>query len=281
MAGLTLNSIKCVIVPLKPFSAECAADVKDWLARKLSEWSSFKIQPTAKYLGFWLGPSVTFDSWIDPLKKWRCRGVGIAAKQASPIVTAHQYNSRAVPCLQYVAQLIPLPCNTRKLEACTINSVLHLPPSSLSLGAAVRLCEFGGPKIASINVSALAARVRCANSTVPHWPRLLEQAKQTHQNKSCINGVFSEQCYPPHWQSDSFVINLNMAAKHSNITVTSIIHDTIDKLSDNNKHRQGMQKKISTAIIRHVHIHGLSKIDPDQSLHDISCLCADNRFGIL
>ena len=59
VAGLTLNSIKCVIVPLKPFSAECAADVKDWLARNLSEWSSFKIQPTAKYLGFWLGPSVT------------------------------------------------------------------------------------------------------------------------------------------------------------------------------------------------------------------------------
>ncbi len=52
LAGLTLKPVKCVIVPLVPFSEEVVLGIQGWLANHIPAWRHFSIRPTAKYLVF-------------------------------------------------------------------------------------------------------------------------------------------------------------------------------------------------------------------------------------
>ena len=65
--------------------------------------------PTAKLLGFYLGPHAGSQNWVAPLKKYANRMQTIKNGQASIAINAFTYNTRVVPVASYVAQLIPLP----------------------------------------------------------------------------------------------------------------------------------------------------------------------------
>ncbi len=57
-SGLSLKSRKCVLVPVgAAFRLHDVSVIKDWLARFIPSWSDFRIEATARYLGFWLGPA--------------------------------------------------------------------------------------------------------------------------------------------------------------------------------------------------------------------------------
>ena len=64
--------------------------------------------PTAKLLGFFLGPHAGSQNWAGPLKKYANRMQAIKNGQASVAINAFTYNTRVVPVASYVAQLIPL-----------------------------------------------------------------------------------------------------------------------------------------------------------------------------
>ena len=95
--------MKCVIVPLAPFSDELVETLVKWLRKELPAWLGFLIEPYSKYLGFYMGPAVSSESWTRPVPKWRARALHIAGKPVSPIISVAQYNSRAISVLQYVA----------------------------------------------------------------------------------------------------------------------------------------------------------------------------------
>jgi len=64
---LTLKPRKCIIVPL---TVECSeanvAAIRMWLSEFLPDCTHFKILPTAKYLGIYLGPLAGEQQWVAP-----------------------------------------------------------------------------------------------------------------------------------------------------------------------------------------------------------------------
>ena len=67
--GLELKPIKCVLVPLCEWSVEVQNCITRWLRKNIPEWENFKVAPTAKLLGFYLGPHAGSQNWAGPLKK--------------------------------------------------------------------------------------------------------------------------------------------------------------------------------------------------------------------
>ncbi len=107
--GLKLKPAKCKLIVLCEWSDEVGKALKQWLAVFLPEWSEFQLVSVGKYLGFFLGPDAGKAQWVAPLDKFWSRVKAVQASRASISITAYTYNSRIVPVLGYVAQLLPLP----------------------------------------------------------------------------------------------------------------------------------------------------------------------------
>ncbi len=109
------------------------------LAKFLPAWSSFKIQGLAKYLGFFLGPMASGDSWLAPLEKFSKRVRQIAAAGLSAAVSALMYSSRAVSVTGYVSQIEALPPGLLRKEVWAVNKVLHAPGGAFPPALASKL----------------------------------------------------------------------------------------------------------------------------------------------
>eukprot|EP00959_Pyramimonas_sp_CCMP1952_P278021 5811772-Pyramimonas_sp.AAC.1 len=117
VASLKLKCSKCVVVPLASrFSPVIANDYKNWIEQNIPSWSEFPVRDQLKYLGIWLGPSVTTESWREPFAKWVDRGFQLAIQGAPAGTVAHLYNSRVASVLSYVAQFLPPPSDLPHLE---------------------------------------------------------------------------------------------------------------------------------------------------------------------
>ena len=169
-AGLELKPIKCVLVPLCEWSEEVQKGITRWLHKNIPEWENFKVAPTAKLLGFFLGPHAGSQKRAGPLKKYASRLQAIKNGQASVAINAFTYNTRVVPVASYVSQLIPLPDSFT--EGFDILSVIRCV-NCLRHSDMFELHKYGGPKIRSISVACTAALTRTALKTVTEWPKLL------------------------------------------------------------------------------------------------------------
>ena len=111
-----------------------------------------------------IGMSGSQGFWIAPVAKWKKRSLQIASSSASSFVGASLYNSRAVPVFSYLAQFCPLHIEPME-EKAVITSILHFPFTALPLGALFNLHRWGGVKVASLKVTALASHIRAARLT--------------------------------------------------------------------------------------------------------------------
>ena len=183
LANLTVKPSKCVRIPCwSTCTPHVIEMVRDWLAKHIPDWVHFKIASRGKYLGFWLGTETARVQWLSAHSKWAERTRGIGCSIAPPAAAAHLYNSLAVPCLEYVGQLIPVSDQIWRQEGHAACKVLHLPPSSISPSIACRLHEVGLKSLRSPSATCLAALIRTASTTIPAWPslwcRLVEVAEQ-------------------------------------------------------------------------------------------------------
>ncbi len=48
LAGLSLKPIKCIIIPLVPFSEEVVSAIRSWLRRNIPKWEHVQVKKTAK-----------------------------------------------------------------------------------------------------------------------------------------------------------------------------------------------------------------------------------------
>ena len=128
--------------------------------------------PTAKLLGFYLGPKAGSQNWVGPWQQYASRLQSINNGKASVALNAFTYNSRVVPVASYVAQLIPLPDSFT--ERFDILSVLRCA-NCLRHSDMFELHKYGGPKIRSISAASIAALTRTALKTISEW---LEWVKQ-------------------------------------------------------------------------------------------------------
>eukprot|EP00972_Heterocapsa_arctica_P080193 11820513-Heterocapsa_arctica.AAC.1 len=142
--GLSLKPSKCVLVPL---ASKCTLHtreiIRQWLTSHCPAWAQFGIKGSARYLGFYLGPEASESCWDLPLDKFKHRTTSIAASAAPAVLTTAMYNQRAVPVLQFVAQLCPPPRSLRRSETWACNKILRFPFGVVHAGAAPTLAEVG------------------------------------------------------------------------------------------------------------------------------------------
>lgn len=142
ISGLALKSPKYVIIPLWMANDET---VRDIIASAVPEWIDIKVSTSGKYLGFMLETATKDLSWTAPAIKWEKRAGEVRACGLGTVTTIELYNSKAVSCLTYVAQLTWRPASALYTQACRLCtpegdalSKVHLHDSLLTIAAGHR-----------------------------------------------------------------------------------------------------------------------------------------------
>eukprot|EP00973_Karenia_brevis_P093765 12418962-Karenia_brevis.AAC.1 len=85
-AGLCLNTKKCILVPLGPFTPHRVEMIRNFLIQHISQWSRFQVSTSAEYLGLWLGPAASAKHWIMQTAKFLTRVQAFANAQLAASV---------------------------------------------------------------------------------------------------------------------------------------------------------------------------------------------------
>ena len=108
-----MSANKCILILLSAEAhAHNAAHVSLWLSSNIVSWKHFEIANSGTYLGFCIGPSAGKLMWQGALTKYKQRIDSIALAHEATSLSVASYNSRALPTLGYIAQLVPPPPNT-------------------------------------------------------------------------------------------------------------------------------------------------------------------------
>ena len=211
LAGLSLKPSKCVLIPLAPLTLTLETKIRQWLEETIPTWMTFRIQNKGKYLGFFLGPEANSAQWNGPLEKYTSRVDAIYASHAAISISSYSYNTRAVPVVSYVAQLVTPPPRMQRLELTSLNKIAHMATNALYLKDFLSLEEAGGPQFRSVAASMRAAMLRTACQTVTVWPEWQRQlqvaAEESLPFSRWMHGVF----YPDFWDAPAFASNLRDA----------------------------------------------------------------------
>ena len=213
-ANLQLNIVKTVIVPLGcAFSDALAAAVKAYIAAKFPSWAGVKVEPNAKYLGFFLGPTCGPLSFLAPAQKWRDRVSDIRLANVGPAIAAHTYNTKCVATVAYQAQLMELPPGMRAQERWVLHSLFKIS-SSFCSEHFFNWPSLGGPRVDSLQALSFASLSRTVRKTVGGVPEMYERIKRSAE---LIPGVLGSMKHRkglqqmPFWTWDSFACHLARA----------------------------------------------------------------------
>jgi len=173
-ASLCLQTAKTCIVPVaSAISPELCAMIRGWLSINTPRWTNIKIQGSAKYLGFYLGPTAAFHGWNSQRRKWSNRGKAIA-RSGVPLQTAIlAYQTRALTTLSYIAQLVPPPKKIFPQERGVISSLLRVPPQTFAATEMFNMESFGAYPIMPLKSYSTAIMMRTALKTLQTWPSML------------------------------------------------------------------------------------------------------------
>ena len=205
--------MKCHIVPTpEPCSPEVQALINAWLCKHLPKWANFTIAPFAKYLGIFMGPATVVPQWKSVIEKYLSVVTRIADSHASPHMSAHLYNTRAVPLLGYKAQFHNLPPEFPAIERRALLRILHLAGNSLDSDGFFNLESLNGPNIISCIASTSAALIRSASKTLPSWHLWVHPLRTTAD--TCLPLCFLESglCSLPFWDTPPIALTLESAA---------------------------------------------------------------------
>lgn len=182
-----------------------------WLHQNIPQWEKLEITSAAIYLGFFLGPKALQSQWTAPTKKYSARVAEIARSGAPAALAAYAYNSKAVPVLGYVAQLLPPPDNMQKLETNALHALTHMATNAYTYDNFFGMHLFGGPKFRCARALAHSAMVRAAISNAQHWYKWKPQLERAANSSLCLHMAYNERCSPDFWDTDPIAINLSRA----------------------------------------------------------------------
>jgi len=136
ISGLKLSAPKCVLT-LSSIAASSfnISLVRDCIAVHAPWWASMRIPNRGLYFGFGLGPSAGSMQWKAALIKFKLRVDHIYEANESSHLAVSEYNSKANTVLGYIGQLALPPSGLKRLEAASLNRVLHLATNSLPLNS--------------------------------------------------------------------------------------------------------------------------------------------------
>lgn len=93
------------------------------LAGMQDGWPNIRLAHEFKYLGYWIGPSVTLDRfWEEPRAKWTTRARQLGATQVTMA-----YKERALTTLGYVAQAALCPRSIKRDDLRVLATILRTP----------------------------------------------------------------------------------------------------------------------------------------------------------
>ena len=92
VAGLHLNTKKCVIIPLVPKDSSTFLAYHEWLVQHIPEWSEFKVASHGEYLGFEVGPAAGEHQWVKVHKAFS-HALAVVANSGAPLsIAVFTYN---------------------------------------------------------------------------------------------------------------------------------------------------------------------------------------------
>ena len=201
VSGLVLQPSKCIIildsVAATPINISI---VKAWLKTNIPKWADFQITGAAKYLGVFLGPRAAQHNWKAPLAKFQAVCSHIATSGESAASNLIQYNQKAIPVMQYPAQLFQPPPTIKHIEIAALNKVLHLATNSISHGSIIALKSNGLP-MRSLLVDLRASMLRAASCTVSRVEANADKLDQAAADFYPIALLYNNPSFPPGWDS--------------------------------------------------------------------------------
>jgi len=215
IAGLSLKPKKCKIVPCIEISHETLTKVNSWVRKHIPQWGEFEAKGFAELLGFFVGPLAGPQQWLKPLSKFSRRIHDMKYAGASINMNTYDYNSRALPVLSYVAQLVPLPASFAMEQRRALHVVHHAPFNTFAHSELFQVSHFGLP-VPRCGIAATAsALMRAALKTVTHWQDWIPQMHQVTLEHISTRALLpgGPLLYPRFWDAPSFAENLQWAAR--------------------------------------------------------------------
>lgn len=152
LALLKLKIRKCIGVPLieKPHRGTLLC-IRPWLVEHLPIWEDFTIAWCAKYLGVVLELKARALQWSGPIRTWRSRMGALARSGMGSSAGCRLYLTRALPCLEYEAQVFSLPKQFVKQEYLLLHKAIHLRQTAPPRIVLFNFDLLGGPVNHSIS----------------------------------------------------------------------------------------------------------------------------------
>ena len=201
---LKLKPKKCVLMPLWKFQP---GTFRNLLMEHESRWGGFAISTSGKYLGYWIGPGAADSSWKGPCETFlsRCRyikdlGLGLC-------LSLLLYRVLAFSCLQFPAQLLPVPTWVERIEREGLALIASGPRhwiTPIALKNVSRIVPL--PPAPCLVQTGLAARIRVALTSVSRWA---SYAQLIDDGWSCDDRLLRPQLSD--WYSFSMAISLRNA----------------------------------------------------------------------
>jgi len=154
--------------------------IRNLLIQNIPDWQNFKIESSAKYLGFYMGPKAGSKLWIAPISKWLMRTKEYANAHMNASLAAITYNSRSISVLGYIRQLFPPP-SMQAIERAALHHLVHLPTNAWDRQMFSHLDEIGGKNFSNTEDYCRAAMIRTANKTI-EWSSMHELVSQAEKN---------------------------------------------------------------------------------------------------
>ena len=210
LAGLCLKPRKCKIIPCTKITPGILQRVSTWVGKHIPVWSEFEVTGAAELLGFYVGPLMAGHHWIKPMRKCKKRVYEIKHAGAATALNAFDYNSRVLPVLSYVAQLVPLPKYFAFEQRVAFHIIYHAPFNTFAHSEFFQWGEVGLPILRCGIAASAAALVRAANKTITRWQKWIPQLRAAAD--AHLPSFRTCRCKPllspDFWDSPSFAENL-------------------------------------------------------------------------
>jgi len=213
-ANLKLKAAKCVLIPLGlPCDERVKALVKQYVEQHVPEWTGVEIGTQGKYLGFRVGPAAGAKVWSAAQGKWISRSLAIAAAKVAPSLGVAAYNQRSLPCLGYIAQIVPPTKAMLRLEKSLNQKVFHVLNNTFPKSFLYRGKSFGMPQFDSLKVLSWSARFRTATKTLRNVSRNLADWTAAVQADGSLGMTAGLRDRLPHWDSCPLILLVDEARK--------------------------------------------------------------------
>jgi len=161
--------------------------IRAWLTRAVPHWENLVIKDSAKYLGFFIGPTSGASQWIAAAQKYSERVVSIKHMKLPLRLAVNRHNYYAVPVLGYIAQLALPPPHIVRFELSAILQALGFAGNSMTCETAFSMGDLLGFTPTRPSVYMESCMIRSAFKTFAGIPEMHFELAGKARESSCLS----------------------------------------------------------------------------------------------